>query len=286
MWSVSGSEGVVGTTASSQSGSSGALQQRPPAKRLLHSYKDGRARFNAYLDDYAAFIDGLVSIYESSFDPNWLNSAVELGDAMVSQYWDEEGGSFFYTPQEHEPLITRVRDLHDSATPSGNSLAVTALLRIGRLTGRTDLIEKAERTLRSFAGVMAQAPRAVGQMLIALDFTQQHPIEIVIAPATNDSATEETAQALRTIREVFLPSKVVAMAMNSGAAFVGKGLSDQVIRTSEAELGRLVPLVNDKIAVGGRVTVYVCENYACQSPIIGVDAIQKAMKKLARSRQE
>jgi uncharacterized protein YyaL (SSP411 family) len=232
------------------------------AKRLLHSYKDGRARFNAYLDDYAALIDALVSLYESTFEIRWLVAALELADTMVSQYWDESGGSFFFTPQDHEALITRVRDLHDSATPSGNSLAVHALLRLGSLTGRTDLMSKAERTVQSFSGVMGQSPRAAGQMLIAVDFMRNRPVQVVISPASADS---ETCEMLRAIRRSFMPSKVVAR----GAA--------------EAEVTRVLPLAVDKPSLEGRTTVYICENYACQAPVTGVNALQGALQSLVRS---
>src|SRR5262249_8373761 len=127
-------------------------------------------RLNAYLEDYAFLIDALVSLYEATFAPRWMAAALELAERMVDQFWDETEGGFYYTGRDHEALITRTKDPHDSSIPSGNSMAVTALLRLARLTGRHDLFEKAEATLRLFQGLMANSPTAAGQMLIALDF--------------------------------------------------------------------------------------------------------------------
>jgi uncharacterized protein YyaL (SSP411 family) len=251
--------------------------------RLRHSYKDGRARFNAYLDDYAAFIDSLVTLYESTFDPGWLRVALEMAQVMIDQFWDEAGSSFFYTPRDHERLITRVRDVHDSATPSGNSLAVTALLRLGRLTERSDLTGKAERTLNSFAGLMSQAPRASGQMLIAVDSMLHQPIEIVIACPPGNAASEERLEVLRIVRSAFLPGKVVtvtpAVTVHSG----GHKSGDRDRSEGQIELEQLVPLVRDKTAVDNRVTAYICQNYACQAPVSGVDRIRQALERLSQS---
>jgi hypothetical protein len=264
-------------------GESGKNRESRIENRLRHSYKDGRARFNAYLDDYAAFIDSLVTLYESTFEPRWLVAAVELAEVMVEQFWDEAGSSFFFTPREHEPLITRVRDLHDSATPSGNSLAVMALLRLGRLTARNDFVEKAERTLQSFAGVMSQSPRAAGQMLIAVDFLLRQPMEIVIAPPAGDIATDETASVLRVIREAFLPNKVVTATPAMTSRRAGRTPRDADRHAATGDLERLIPLVREKTAVGSRVAVYICQNYACQAPVSGVEALREELSRYSAS---
>src|SRR5262249_35686820 len=87
--------------------------------RLLHTFKDGRARLNGYLDDYANLVDGLFALYELSFDSKWLDAAAAITDRMIEQFWDEEGG-FYFTGKDHESLITRTKDFFDNATPSGN----------------------------------------------------------------------------------------------------------------------------------------------------------------------
>src|SRR5207249_3018657 len=109
--------------------------------RLLHSFKEGRARFNGYLDDYANLIDGLFALYELTFEYKWLEHATQLTDRMIEQFGDEEGGGFYFTAKEHESLIARTKDYFDTATPSGNSVAAGVLLRMGVLLGRTDYRE-------------------------------------------------------------------------------------------------------------------------------------------------
>ena len=107
--------------------------------RLLHTFKDGQAKLDAYLDDYASLIDGLTRLYESTGEPRWLESALDLSAIMIDEFGDAEQGGFFFTGRRHEALIARQKDIHDNATPSGSGLAATALLRLGALTGRADL---------------------------------------------------------------------------------------------------------------------------------------------------
>src|SRR5262249_35086768 len=106
------------------------------------------AKLNAYLEDYSYVIDALVSLFEHDFQPRWIEAARELAQTMIEQFWDEKEGGFFYTGKNHERLIARGKDPHDNATPSGNSMAVIALLRLYRLTGDARFRDKAERTLQ------------------------------------------------------------------------------------------------------------------------------------------
>ena len=109
------------------------------------------ARLNAYLEDYAYLANGLVSLYESTFEQRWIEQALELVDVMIEEFWDEEEGGFFYTGKNHEALIARGKDPHDGAIPSGNAMAATVMARLGKLTGRMDLVEKTDRTLELLA---------------------------------------------------------------------------------------------------------------------------------------
>jgi uncharacterized protein YyaL (SSP411 family) len=229
--------------------------------RLRRTYSSpGPARLNAYLEDYSFLADALVALYEATFEPRWLAAALELAGVMVEQFWDEQGGGFFFVGHDHEPLIVRGKDPQDGSTPSGNSMAATALLRLARLTGRHDLAEKAEQTLRLCAGLMREHPTMFGQMLIALDFWLGPVQEFaVIGPRP------AAAEALRLIHAGFRPNKVVAWADPA------VGAPDQ-----------LVPLLAGKSAVGGEVTTYICQNFACQAPLVGVDALRQALTVPAR----
>ncbi len=137
--------------------------------RLLHCWRAGQARHNAFLDDHASLCNALVTLYETQSDPRWLDEASRLADAMLARFADAEGGGFFYTSSDHEPLIARKKDLWDTPVPSSTGLAATALLRLARHTGRDDYRRAAEETLRASSAWMERASLGVGQLLLALD---------------------------------------------------------------------------------------------------------------------
>ena len=138
--------------------------------KLLHTWRGGVAKLDAYLDDYAGMVNALVSLYEATFDERWIDEAVRLATIMLDDFADDEAGGFFYTAAEHEALITRPKEWQDGSTPSGNSLAATGLVRLAKLTGRDDFASAAEATLRGGAAVMRQAPMAAGQIVIGPRF--------------------------------------------------------------------------------------------------------------------
>jgi uncharacterized protein YyaL (SSP411 family) len=226
--------------------------------RLLRTTSAGaQPKLNGYLEDYSFLIDGLVSLYEATFAPRWLEAALGLTDVMLEQFWDPAEGGFFYTGRDHEALIARTKDPQDNAVPSGNSMAVTALLRLAKLTGRADLLERAERTLRLFRGLLDH-PMAAGQWLTALDFYLGPVQEFAVV---GDPAGADTKRVLRAIRGGFRPNRVVALkpAGAEGAA---------------AE--RAVPLLAGKTA-DGAVTTYVCQDFTCQAPLVGAEAAEAAL---------
>lgn len=137
--------------------------------RLLHTWRHGQARLDAYLDDYAAMFNSLVSLYEATFDERWIDEAIRLADLTLELFSDRQQGGFFYTASDHETLIARQKDLYDNATPSGNSLAATGLVRLGKLTGRADYLAAADGTFAAAAGIMHQSPLAAAQMFIAYE---------------------------------------------------------------------------------------------------------------------
>jgi uncharacterized protein YyaL (SSP411 family) len=212
-----------------------------PEGKLLRSYKDGRARFNAYLEDYACLIEGLLSLYEATFDLHWMREARELAGLMIERFWDPNSKGFFFTSDDHEPLIYRPIDFYDNAAPSGNSVAAYALLKLWRFTGETQWSQYATAIFESKAGLIEQHPAAFSYLLCALDFFLGKTREIAIIGSPGSKSTDEL------VYEVFrqyLPNKVVACGMNGGLA-----------------------LLEDKHQVQGRATAYVCENYECKQPV-------------------
>jgi uncharacterized protein len=214
--------------------------------RLRRSYKDGQARLNGYLEDYACVADGLVELYEATFETRWLREAASLADAILELFWEEAEGAFYDTAADHEELVTRPRDVYDNATPSGNSVAVDVLLKLSVLLEREDYRERAGAVLDNLSGGMVQVPGAFGRLLSALDFYLSTPYEVAII---GEREAPDTKMLLETVYSSYLPNKVVA----------GSSENDE-------EATQLVPLLANRPMRGGRPTAYVCVNYACQSP--------------------
>jgi uncharacterized protein YyaL (SSP411 family) len=230
---------------------------RMPDGRLYRTWSHGSPpKLNGYLEDYAYLLDALVSVYETTFEPRWIESALDLARVMVEQFWDETEGGFYFTGRDHEQLIARTKDPQDNATPSGNAMAVTGLLRLAKLTGRADLREKAERTLRLFRGVMQESAMAGGQMLIAYDFDLGPVQEFAVV---GDPAADETKRVLRAIRGGFRPRKVVAL----------KSPGDD-------QANAVLPLLAGKTA-SAAVSTYICENFTCATPLIGAAAAEQTL---------
>jgi uncharacterized protein len=210
---------------------------RDPSGRLLRTFKDGRARLNAYLEDHAYLLEALLTLYESSFDPRWFAEARALADTMIERFGDEEHGGFFETSADHERLLARRKDLEDHPIPSGNASAAYGLLRLAALTGEARYAERAVGVLRLLHEPATQYPQAFGHLLQALDF-ELAPVK-EIALVGDDLAPFE-----RVVRGAFRPHVVLA-----GGAADG------------------VPLLQDRSPVDGRPAAYVCEHFACQAPV-------------------
>jgi uncharacterized protein len=217
------------------------------AGALLHVYKDGQAKQQGFLDDYACGAQGLLVLYEATGVLHWLEAAYALVEEMSTEFWDAAEGGFFYTARHGEQLIVRQKDFFDNATPSGNSVAAAVLLRLAILLEKPDYQRKAITIFRLMHESLMRHPAAFGCLLSALDFHLSTPQEIVLI---GDPQAAETRALAREVWRTFLPNKVVA-------------------RTIEADeqIAALVPLLRDRPALGGRPTAYVCENYTCQQPV-------------------
>jgi uncharacterized protein len=216
---------------------------------LLHFFKDGQAKHVGFLDDYAFYASGLVTLYETTGAVRWLREAVALTEKMLAEFWDEADGGFFYTGESGEQLIVRSKDFFDNATPSGNSVAAEVLLRLSVLTGNEAYRRKAVNVIRLVHDTVARYPSAFGYTLGAIDFYFSKPKEIVVV---SPLGAEEGARALTgEIWSRYLPNKVVV----------------QAVEGVEEEAVELVPLLRERRAEGGRPTAYVCENYSCRLPV-------------------
>ncbi|MBS0266003.1 MAG: thioredoxin domain-containing protein [Planctomycetes bacterium] len=237
------------------------LQTMSPAPGTLwHCWKDGQARFSGYLDDYAHLIDGLIDLYQVVFDPQYLTAACRLAETLISQFHDTEHQGFFYTARDAEVLVARNKEVHDGSTPSGNSIAAWALLRLGRITGRPDFEQYAQTTLEFLSGVIDQSPTAAGLALLALDFQRGPTRELALVDGTDAT---ETAAVLAALHLRFEPNKIIVR------KFAGSADSDL------PEV--LMPLLKGKTARSGQATIYLCDHGTCGLPVVGVDGLEAAL---------
>ncbi len=232
--------------------------------RLMHTFKDGRARFNGYLDDYAFTVSALLDLYEATFDPAWFGHAAKLMDTTIDRFWDGKDGGFFFTSDDHETLIVRSKNPYDNAIPSGNAVSVQNLLRLTAFTGRNDYRERAGKTLSLFTDYMGAAPGGFGQLLCGLSWYLDTPVEIAIIGARDDAVTRAM---LDLVDGMFLPNKVVA-------------LRDPTADDGDADghAAKLIPLLADRPAIDGAATAYVCEQFVCRQPVTTVDALADLLK--------
>jgi uncharacterized protein len=236
-----------------------------PDGRLWHTWRHGEAKLDAYLDDYAYLVNALVTLYEATFNERWIDEAARLASLMLKHFEDRQRGGFFFTADDHEQLIARNKDLHDASVPSGNAMAATALLRLGKLCGKVEYLAAAERTLVVGLSVMERIPTAVGQMLIALDLWRGPASELVLVGGNDEPANQ---QAIATLQQAFLPHGVIAYRGSTADA------------TSALHSAQLESLFVGRQAVSGAPALFICENYACQAPLKGQAEIAAAIAKL------
>ena len=221
--------------------------------RLLRTYREGEVKLKGYIEDYAFLIDGLLSLYEASFEPRWLREAQSLADAMLALFWDDDVAGFYSTGHDHEELLMRPQEFFDNAIPSGASSAALALLRLGTLTGVPRYAETAGTTLRSMRTTVTNQPMGYGHWLCAMDYLLSTPKEVVVVGDREDAATKAL---LRAVHSRFIPNKVLA-----GMASEDDPIADELA------------LLEGRGLVGGLPTAYVCQNYACQLPVTDPEAL-------------
>jgi hypothetical protein len=225
--------------------------------RLLRTHRGGESKLNAYLEDYAYLIDGLLALYEASFDARWFAEARALAETMIEQFWDAEQGGFFFTSADHETLISRTKDFYDNATPAGNSVAAHTLLRLALFTGEARYRELAEQILRITARDLQRMPSAFGHLLCALDLALSEPFEIAIIGAL---ANERAAELVATVFRRYLPNKVVALAA-----------------PADATAAQTIKLLAERKQVDGQATAYVCSNFVCAAPVTDLSALARQL---------
>jgi uncharacterized protein YyaL (SSP411 family) len=220
--------------------------------RLLRTWKRGAAKLNGYLEDYANVADGLIELYQASGEVYYLTRAREFADLMITEFWDEENGGFYFTSNDHEELIVRNKDFYDNATPSGNSAAADVLSRLAKLVGDEKYGRFAISVLRLTASQLRRYPQGFGRALSAIEFNLA-PIKevVIIGPTGNDLERE--------LRRHYLPNAVIVLSSNPGSGSV------------------TVPLLMDRGMVNNNPTAFVCESSVCQLSVTTAEGLRSQL---------
>jgi uncharacterized protein YyaL (SSP411 family) len=223
-------------------------------ERLLHRFRDGEATIAGNVDDYAFVVWGLLELYDATFDVQFLKGAIELNNAMLEHFWDDETGGLFFTSNDAEELLVRKKEIYDGAVPSGNSVAMLNLLKLSKITANEEFLKKAEEINKAFSLQISRSPSAFTMFLSALHFAIGPSSEIVVV-----GKKAEAGEFLKELNHLFLPNVVV------------------LLKTEGSEIEEIAGFTKNQTAINGKASVYICENYACNKP---VSTVQEMMELL------
>ncbi|HZA27822.1 MAG TPA: thioredoxin domain-containing protein, partial [Actinomycetota bacterium] len=221
--------------------------------RLLRAWRAGRTSGPAYVDDYAMLAGACLTLYETTFEHRWAAEARRLADDLLKLFHDPDGGGFFQTGSDAEPLVVRPKEVFDNAVPSGNSAASDVLQRLALLTGDAEYETAAISALRIVREPMATAPTGFGHALGALDLYLSPAKEVAIVGALEAG---ETRGLVREVWNRYLPNTVLAVG-----------------RPDDGDASRVVPLLADRRPLNGKPAAYVCERFVCQQPVTEPEAL-------------
>jgi len=223
-------------------------QMRTKSGRMLHRYRDGDASIPAFLDDYVFMTTAMLELYDATFEPRYLERAVELQQQTHELFWDSKGSGFYFTAADNEELLVRQKEIYDGAIPSGNSTAADNNVRLARLTSDSEYLQGADHIFNAFSSEANQMPSAHSQLMSALQRGIGPSLEVVIA---GEPGAEDTAALIATVREKYLPQAAVLL--------VPPGKSGGKIR-------ELAPFAEAYEPVDGKAAAYVCRDFTCQLP--------------------
>ena len=226
---------------------------------LQRSYRDGPAKIAGFADDYAFYIQGLLDLYEASFDVQWLRLAGQLQATQDRLFWDEKQGGYFTSSGADASILLRMTEDNDNAEPAPSSVAGLNLLRLSQIFDDQKLHARAEKAIAAFASALQNYPSALPQMLVALDFSLTKPRQVIVAGSPNDDGTRAL---LAEVHQHFLPNTIVLLADGAeGQKFLGERLE---------EIRAMKP-------ADGKAAAYVCENFTCQAPVTSPEELRKLL---------
>jgi len=233
----------------------------PSGKILYRNYRKSRSNIEGFADDYAFVIQGLLDLYQASFNIEWLKFALELEGTQDRLFFDDKNGGYFSTMAEGSSVPLRLKDDNDGAEPAASSVTALNLLRLAQFRDDKQLEEQARKTIDAFAATFSHFPSAMPQMLVALDFSLSKPRQIVIAGKRDDPGTRVL---LAEVNRHFLPNKILLLADGAeGQEYLGK----------KNEAIRAMSMIDSKPAA------YVCENFTCKAPVTDQKALSELLSK-------
>jgi hypothetical protein len=230
------------------------LSDLRPNGQLRRSWRNERTTNEVFLEDYAALIHGLLELYQTDFNNKWFTAAKELADEMIEKFNDPEGG-FFDTPHDGETLLLRPKEIQDNATPSGNSLACEALLKLAEFSGEGKYRDLAERSLTLIANFALRYPLGFARWLSAAQNASGNVKQVAVL---GEAGEENFEQMIRLVRSEYRPGVVIAA-------------SAHPIRENSPAL------LNDRSLLNNLATAYVCEGFVCKQPVTDVKMLEKQL---------
>jgi uncharacterized protein YyaL (SSP411 family) len=227
---------------------------------LLRRFRAGEAAIHGFADDYAFFIQGLVDLYESSFEINWLTLALALQKKQNDLFWDNAGGGYFQSDGSDPSVLIRMKDDYDGAEPSANSVAALNLLRLSEMTDNKKFRAQAEEIFAAIGNRLQTAPSALPQMLVAINFLLDTPRQIIIA---GTPGALDTQNMVREVNSFFIPNRIILFA---------DGGNDQNTLASNIEFIKSVHVLNSK------ATAYICRDFACNLPTNSLEELESILK--------
>ncbi len=226
---------------------------------LIHRYREGIVNIDGSLDDYAFFIWGLLELYETTFKAKYLEKAIQLSSVQIKHFWDSDKGGFFFSSNNAEKLLVRTKEVYDGAVPSGNSVALLNLLRLGRLTADIKYEKLASELSLTFSSKIEQSPSAFTQFLTGEDFGFGPSFEILITGKENDPDTQEI---IKELYKNFIPNKVVIFISEKNAG----------------QIHKLAGFTKDYELSNDKPTAYVCKNFICNLPTTDKNKVLELLK--------
>lgn len=227
---------------------------------LLHRFRDGQSGLQAHIDDYAFLINASIELYETTFKLKYLERALQLNDILFNNFLDGKNGGFFFTSEDGEELIARQKEIYDGAIPSGNSIQMLNLLRLARLTGKSELEEIANQMIQTFSGTVNKSPSIFSQFLTGLYFIFEKSFEIVFA-SNNDEYNLK--QAVKSLISEYLPNKVMIT----------------INQQNQEQMKKIAPFLANMQLVNNKTLIYVCEDFTCNLPVTSIEQMFKLLNR-------